>query len=315
MPVSLLSKHRSSLMALAMIWIAIRHSYFPATFKALDFFFQTSSYGGVDLFVFISGFGIYYAYKKQPEYKTFIKRRLLRVLPYSIVTCFLLFLLGFKSLYEAFVDGFGLAIWLRIDWLCWYTSFIILAYILTPFFIKIYLKKPVHTVVISIIVISAVCQMMNFRNIYIFFRFVVYILGIVFGHINDKNPNYNCLWLIPIMVFGWGLQYWLFHNLGNDVSHVLAFPFITPGMLVLTAYIVDKLKFVQKPLVVLSAYTYQFYLIHEVVLNYLYSYYEVLYRPGIYFDWLINIVGIIIALIFAIIIKKSIDFGLNKVNV
>ena len=73
MSIKLISKHRTCLMALAMIWIGFNHSNFPFQSKIVNFFILCG-YCGVDIFIFLSGFGLYYALKKEPTYKEYIKR-------------------------------------------------------------------------------------------------------------------------------------------------------------------------------------------------------------------------------------------------
>lgn len=86
---SLISKHKKELMSIAMIWVAFYHVYFEFKFKPINFVLVKCGYGGVDLFVFLSGFSLYYAYEKENNYLEFIKRRLLRILPYKIIICFI----------------------------------------------------------------------------------------------------------------------------------------------------------------------------------------------------------------------------------
>ena len=62
MKLRLISKYRSCLMALAMLWVAIRHSNFPINFKPLKFLLYSCGYGDVDAFLFLYRPGIYFDY-------------------------------------------------------------------------------------------------------------------------------------------------------------------------------------------------------------------------------------------------------------
>lgn len=313
MKISFISKYRSCLIALSMLWIAIRHSNFPIHFKPLGFLLYTCGYGGVDAFLFLSGFGIYYACKKERQYSDFLKRRLLKILPYSIVVTAILFILGRKTLSNALVEGFGLTVWLRADLINWYTSFILFLYLLTPFYFKLFKKKPLIVTTATIIIVWLLCLFLNDRNVYIFFRTGIYVLGIYFGYLNEKYPELNCWWLPLLTIVGFAAIYWLYHYVNNDILHTQPFLLIIPGLMVFVGWLLDKLSFLQKPLAAMAPYTFQFYLIHEEVVAYLYSYYEVLYRPGIYFDYLINIAAIILAFILAVILKRIVDLLLTRI--
>lgn len=84
---NLLSKFRSELMGLACLWVMLHHNYFdwPIALESLERF---AKYGnlGVDMFLLLSGVGLYYAWVKQPKLGTFYVRRLVRVLvPYALL--------------------------------------------------------------------------------------------------------------------------------------------------------------------------------------------------------------------------------------
>lgn len=313
MKLRLISKYRSCLMALAMLWVAIRHSNFPINFKPLKFLLYSCGYGGVDAFLFLSGFGIYYALKKEPVYWEFVKRRCLRILPYSIATAAVMFLLGRRTLNDALVEGLGLVVWLRQAWAQWYTSFILFLYLLTPLYFSFFKKKPLTVMTITIAAVFLLCQFLNDRNVYIFFRTGIYVLGIYFGYLNETKPELDCWWLPLLTIAGFALMFWLFHYVSNDTMYTQPFLLIIPGMLLFAAWCLDQLRFLQRPLAAMAPYTFQFYLIHEEVVAYLYSLYAVLYRPGIYFDYLINIVAIVLAFGLAIVLKKAVDLILVRI--
>jgi peptidoglycan/LPS O-acetylase OafA/YrhL len=91
MPHNLISKYRTELMGLAIIWIYLFHSGidFEDTFTSCFFtFLKDAGYGGVDLFFFLSGFGLMQGMLKKKYYPLqFYKKRSLRILPtYWLVT-------------------------------------------------------------------------------------------------------------------------------------------------------------------------------------------------------------------------------------
>ena len=175
MTVDLIRKHRREIMAVAMIWIAIRHSYFPIQSKILGFILNTCGYGGVDIFLFLSSFGLYYAYDKYSNYWSFIKRRFSRVLPYTIPMCIVLFYFNRRTLLEAIIDGLGLSIWFRNDWIYWYTSFLLFMYLLTPLYLRIFKKSnnKAFVTILSIVFVSIICYYLpSYQYIYIFLELI-----------------------------------------------------------------------------------------------------------------------------------------------
>ena len=61
--VTLLSKHRSAIMGFAIIWIMIAHLKVSFDFIPLQAI-KKIGYGGVDIFLFLSGFGLYFSCSK-----------------------------------------------------------------------------------------------------------------------------------------------------------------------------------------------------------------------------------------------------------
>lgn len=296
-------------MGAAIIWIAIRHSNFPFTVRIARFILDSCGHGGVDMFLFLSSFGLYYAYRKESDYVSFMKRRLIRVLPYSMPMCLILFLFGKRTVSEFLIDFFGLSIFLRNNWTYWYTSFILFMYFLTPLYLKVFNKNPGRSTLCGIALVSVICYLLpSYQYVYIYFRIVIFLLGFYFAYLNEYHRDFKCWPLIPVMCFGWYLMYYYYHHFGNDIPHILPFVFIIPGLVILLAWIIDKVRIIQKPLDFIGIYTYQFYLIHEDLFAKLLERWSDWYRPGIHFDFFINLQGIVMAFIAAIIYKKIIDY-------
>ena len=87
------SKYRTILMGIAILSILIFHftedcKVYHYNFQGgISLFYKYISSTGVDIFLFLSGFGLYYAWKKNPIYKEFILKRLKKVLiPYLLIS-------------------------------------------------------------------------------------------------------------------------------------------------------------------------------------------------------------------------------------
>ena len=81
-----LSKFRSEIMGLACLWVMLHHNYFVWP-ESLDGLRRFSYYGnlGVDIFLLLSGVGLYYAWSKKPALGDFYARRFVRLLvPYVL---------------------------------------------------------------------------------------------------------------------------------------------------------------------------------------------------------------------------------------
>lgn len=87
----LLSKYRVELMGFSTIWIILFHGYrnnmiFPGKLNILNFIFSKGDCG-VEIFLLLSGLGLYYSFSKNPDLSCFYKNRIKRViLPYLLVS-------------------------------------------------------------------------------------------------------------------------------------------------------------------------------------------------------------------------------------
>lgn len=314
MSINLISKYRKQLLAVGMIWLAIFHSYLSFGFKPFNFIFETCGYAGVDIFMFLSGFGLYYAYKKENKYIDFIKRRLIKVLPYNIIICIVWKFVYDRGILETVLDALGLSIFFRHNLTGWYTSFMILLYLLTPLYLKIFNGAEKEVTFSTILLIFLVCLLHGVGTFsYIYFRSAIYILGIYFGYLNENNKKVNTLLLVALMIIGWVWMYYAYHNYGNGIQHVYPLILIIPGTCLLLAYVFDKITILNKPLCLISKYTYQFYLVHITVLEVLYRNYDKFFISIPYFDVLFNIFIIILAFILSILLTRLIDLFINNI--
>ena len=143
-PYYYLSGQRTVLMGLAILWVLWFHSefridFFPWKIVNTGFgFLKDTGYGGVDIFLLISGIGIYQSLDKNPT-SVYFKNRLRKILPvwwaFMVVDlnlrCFLYGMpIGFHSAFGyATFTGFWLSLPDRGNW---YVHAIMLFYLVSP---------------------------------------------------------------------------------------------------------------------------------------------------------------------------------------
>ena len=136
----LISKHRVSLMACAIVWVILHHGSktgleFPESAEVINILFRRGN-AGVDMFLFLSGVGLYYSYRKKPNLCEFYKKRMMRVLlPYLFIGG------GFWALADLFLkrdivrflkDVTLLSFWKDGIIRVWYIALILLLYAVFP---------------------------------------------------------------------------------------------------------------------------------------------------------------------------------------
>lgn len=146
------SKYRSEIMGFACLWVMLHHNVFdwPAFTYPLK---RIAEFGnaGVDVFLFLSGVGLYYAWQKGPSLKHFYARRLVRILiPYLVIA-------GpywiWRDLYlhqgSFFQDVTQLSLPLRHEIATWYIPAILLCYLCYPLICKGLEKRQVLHIPVS----------------------------------------------------------------------------------------------------------------------------------------------------------------------
>ena len=94
-----ISTYRSELMGYSILWIMMLHFTFTQV-KPLGFVAQYG-FAGVEIFMMVSGFGLFFSLDKDASLKRFYKKRLLRIFPtYYILGIFWSLLLYHDNLLQ-----------------------------------------------------------------------------------------------------------------------------------------------------------------------------------------------------------------------
>lgn len=153
-----ISRKRSELMGFAMLIIVLFHVYLPRT----DIFFGLRRTGniGVDIFFFLSGMGLWYAWTKArnnqaeqqffPIYGQFLRRRLIRIYPAWLLMASLYYVpdyLNHGGHSLSVVDMLGDILinwdfWLHDELTFWYIPAILVLYLVAPFYMELIRRQP-----------------------------------------------------------------------------------------------------------------------------------------------------------------------------
>jgi len=141
---TLISKHRSEIMGLMALLIIVYHARWTTNLPLFDN--TVNRYGsiGVDVFVFVSGFGLAYALTKQQNVGVYMHRRFARILPayyafelLNLLTVLCLMALGIKNnLMQPIESILPVGVWFNFDSnrnlaYKWYISAILGFYVLS----------------------------------------------------------------------------------------------------------------------------------------------------------------------------------------
>ena len=180
-----ISTYRSELMGWSILWIMMLHFTFTQI-KPLGFIAQYG-FAGVEIFLLVSGLGLYYSLNSNSDILQFYKKRLLRIFPtYYILGLFASILIFHDSvlgyLYRCSTIGF----WFGGIYWEWYIPSLVILYLLSPLFKYLLDKRwltSLFCICISILVVTycIISQSNTLGRLHFFFlyRIPAFILGMV----------------------------------------------------------------------------------------------------------------------------------------
>ena len=147
-----ISRYRGELMGLAMLFVMFFHVWMPKS---------NPMYGlvrcgnvGVDIFLLLSGVGLWFSWTKNPSLKHFFKRRYLRVYPAWLVIACLFYIPNYLSTpgggYSPDVPNLvaniliGWSFWRVDDLTFWFIPAIMMLYTLAPAYMVLIQKHPAY---------------------------------------------------------------------------------------------------------------------------------------------------------------------------
>lgn len=283
-------KYRGELMGLAILWVMLYHTNIETGIGFLNGM-KLAGYGGVDIFLFVSGMGIYYSLKKN-DLKKYAVNRLRRIYPVYIPVV-IVYMLVFEqetlrlSHVLGNVTGLGFAFSVE-NQPYWYASLIIILYILAPYlytFITAEGKRPALRCILLLAGAGVVSLIWLERyEMLAAARLPVFVLGMIAAYYIDRgeSPRVKDGWLLAVsavlltvgtIILYIGHRDWL--NI-MWVTGLYWYPFflVAPSACVILSYIFGKaaacrwlffLRLPRKCLALIGGASWEIYLIHVPV--------------------------------------------------
>lgn len=276
MNIRYLSDNRQGLMGTAMLFVLAFH--YALHFGIMDSPIVIRGDIGVDIFLFLSGFGCYYSLSKK-NWLEFYKARFKRIYPTFILITLLLFLTNgiifdeWADIYSLLIDLSGFSYLNHGDLSTWYITAIIILYCVAPLLFKFsnYITLVWLCIIpflTPIITYPLECNWFDIMN----FRIPSFILGLVTGKASLNNEDIQISKIIYIililLIIGGGNI--LIHNTLHTMQHshlrYNIYPALTLSFMYICCYIpqFSITNFFGK-------YSLEIYLIHQPVFYYLKS--------------------------------------------
>ena len=277
-----ISRFRAEQMGAAMLFVILFH----VALDRGDPFYGLRRCGnvGVDIFLFLSGVGLWFSWVKTPDVLRFYRRRLLRIVPTWIVVATAFYLpdyLGARRFSHSIVDLIGditinWDFWLHDELTFWYVPAIMALYLVAPWYMRLVQSRPVYRWLPLLMVIW--CVMVQWvlpihhavGHLEIFWsRVPIFFIGINFGEMvrTRRQLSSDAVWLLLVtflMTFGTCLyleqvrhgQFPLF------VERMLYIPFTVCTVLVMNRIFRRTPQWVNRLFRFVGALSLEAYLIH-----------------------------------------------------
>lgn len=321
-------------MGIAMLLVMLFHSTISfdfmghlIIFKSVINFIREQGNCGVDIFIFVSGIGMYFSCRKSQDIKKFYYNRFKRIVPtyFIIVTIFSIILmkLGALSFKSMLLEIMGLRMLLNRGYLSWYISAILILYLIVPIFMKYYEKNTKKALIIFLslaFILNLICEIQKLNYIRIFTsRIPIFFIGIKFGEMSYKNEeikNNGVIKLLVSLLLGIIIVFYYRFRLISDnrFYNVQKYGYLLMviPLCIILAGMFEKIKRVYNFRIIefIGTLTLEIYILHERII--------ILFAQlnlGSSFDEyriLINIVIFILTLVISIIFNKIISVAMTR---
>ena len=211
-----ISRYRGELMGMAMIFVVLFHVSLPRG----DAFFGLRRIGniGVDMFLFLSGIGLWFSWMKSQDTKRFLQRRLLRIYPAWLVAACAFYVPDYLNQgghSTSIVDLLGDIVvnwdfWLHDELTFWYIPATMMLYLFTPAYLRLIIRHPIYRWLPVVMImwcilvqyVTPIHQAVGHLEIF-WSRVPIYFIGINVGKaVQEKHAmDGAALWLI-LLIFG-----------------------------------------------------------------------------------------------------------------
>ena len=277
-----ISRFRAEQMGAAMLFVILFH----VALDRGDPFYGLRRCGnvGVDIFLFLSGVGLWFSWVKTPDVLRFYRRRLLRIVPTWIVVATAFYLpdyLGARRFSHSIVDLIGditinWGFWLHDELTFWYVPAIMALYLAAPWYMRLVQSRPVYRWLPLLMVIW--CVMVQWvlpihhavGHIEIFWsRVPIFFIGINFGEMvrTRRQLPSEAVWLLLVtflMTFGTCLylEQVRHGHFPLFVERMLYIPFTVCTVLVMNRIFRRTPQWVNRSFRLVGALSLEAYLIH-----------------------------------------------------
>lgn len=278
-------------MGLAILLVLFYHIYISTSVSLIPLM-SPIGYCGVDIFLFLSGYGLCYGFARSHSVITFYKRRLIRLIPsYCIVIIISSLIFEPFSLFEIVTRIFGIGYYLPVCGMTsfdWYVPTMYLLYLLFPIiYVVITNDLRMWKIILVFALIPAlikICGLPLPLNNLTLARIPVFVIGAITGTLSIKKiyiPHkvlFLCSFIsiLGVIMMMYVVDKYTHDFLWSTMIYWLPFMIITPGLCLILTWSIEKVPCcIKNTLAFLGSISLEIYLAHILI-------------QKSYFDWILG---------------------------
>lgn len=218
-----ISKYRSALMGIAIIIVIFFHVC-GSRHDTIAYCFSRCGNIGVDIFLLLSGMGLWFSYTKTPVLSSFFYRRMIRIYPAWLIMASAFYIPNYlnagQSSYSSDIFSLilnivvGWSFWTKLDLTFWYIPATMMLYLFTPAYIILitryrdYRWMPALAMVLCVLVTYWSPLHHTVGHLEIFFsRIPIFLIGINIGeYVQTKRTlEADSIWFVLLVMLLSGL--------------------------------------------------------------------------------------------------------------
>lgn len=320
-----LSTYRTALMGFAILWVMFYH--LASQGKTFDFGPLNAVLcigdSGVDVFMLLSGLGLYFSYDKQKSIAVFCKKRFIRILPTYLVVNVIVGLILNWPLETIAINISTIGYWFNKGCFEWYVPTILLFYMLFPLCYKFTNKYGLSFVVVNFCLVFGILLCMHFNDSLNFHdnrsfslsRWPIFLLGSYIGRCiklyqvsvnNFANLRLSLggvSFLLAFLVLNMIYSFPLYSGV-RQILHL----FYIPGICMCVGIIINASKKVNAFLSFLGGLSLEIYLVHFYIMIV-----KPMYNPD--FSIFCGIMYIIVSILLSWILNRLMESGMSFMKI
>ena len=244
-----ISTYRNALMGVAMLWVVFYHFGFhtPIISHVTRF-----GYTGVDIFMFLSGFGLFYSLQKKQGLSNYFKKRVVRIFPsyFLIGIALSLFCYPNENFWDYLWRCSTLGFWTNGIYYEWFIPSIIALYCLFPLAFRILACNRIRQykfLIVCCLIFSAYAAfnytVVDNWHFLLLYRIPIFLFGALTAFYIVKQygqKEYNWIGIIGTFIFAG------FFIIPELRTRYIAFAFLTPLIISILCIVIENITIINK---------------------------------------------------------------------